>query len=376
MASLRQRGQNWYARVSLWDGDRQGEKEIPLCTTSKVEALERRAIVNKYEKDIKSGLSFTFAWQNEDGQVNIKRFTLDEAIKEYIVKRRINGIRSKTIEIYQLALNHLINVVGKSVPLKSITNEHIDRFIEYYRNKRKKHSVTTININLRAIKTFFQWYKKRGLLDKIPLIEQLLSEEEEPLYITDRQFEQIVKLEWLPNRYKNAFVFYRETGCRLREPFFSKMNNGWMEIPKEYSKNRKARHIQLNDRLILILNEMKAHYLENPTEDRIKYYSKQFQKALHNLQIQGRKFHSLRHTYCVRRIIQTNGNIFLVRDEMGHRSVTTTERYAKLDRKRLLNDFPSLLLNNTKNEAKTPIMDTVSMDISTHTIGFIEGGIS
>ena len=61
---------------------------------------------------------------------------------------------------------------------------------------------------------------------------------------------------------------------------------------------------------------------------------------------------------------------------MGHKSVTTTERYTKLDRKRLLNDFPSLLLNNTKNEVKTPIMDTVSLDISTHTIGLIEGGIS
>ncbi len=373
MASLRQRGQNWYARVSLWDGNRQSEKEIPLCTTFKVEALERRSIVNKYEKDIKDGIDISFAWQNNGGQVSVKRFTLEEAVKEYIKKRRINGIRNKTIEIYQIALSHLIEVIGKSKPLKSVTTECIDRFIAYYSGK---HSITTININLRAIKTFSQWYKKRGILDKIPLIEQLLTEEAEPLYITDRQFEQILELEWLPKRYKNAFVFYRETGCRLREPFFSKMNNGWMEIPKEYSKNRKARHIQLNDSLIVILNEMKAHYLENPTEDRIKYYSKQFQKALHSLQIQGRKFHSLRHTYCVRRIIQTNGNIFLVRDEMGHRSVTTTERYAKLDRKRLLNDFPSLLLNSTKNEAKTPIMDTVSMDISIHTIGLIEGGIS
>jgi len=52
MASLRQRGQNWYARVSLWDGNRQSEKEIPLCTVSKVEALERRTVArqNKLEQ--------------------------------------------------------------------------------------------------------------------------------------------------------------------------------------------------------------------------------------------------------------------------------------------------------------------------------------
>lgn len=345
MASIRKRRNNWYARVSLPSGSPKGQEEIPLRTTSEVEALERLMIVNKHEKYIKKGMTIKFPWQNDDSQVKIKRFTVDEAVNEYLKKREINGIRNKTIQIYQLALNHLIDVIGKSVPLKFVTTEYIDRFISYYRNK---HSITTINMNLRAIKTFFKWYKKRGLLDKIPLIEQLLCEEEEPLYITEKQFEQILELEWLPNRYKNAFIFYSETGCRLSEPFFGKLNNGWMEIPKEYSKNRKAKYIQLNNRLISILNEMKTHYFESPTEDRIKYYSKQFQKALRYLGIKGRKFHSLRHTFCVRRIIQTNGNIFQVRDEMGHKGVTTTERYGKLDRKRLSNDFPSLFHNNTE----------------------------
>lgn len=369
MASIRQRRNNWYARVSIPGGGSKQQEEIPLRTTSEAEAFERLAIVNKNEKYIKKGMTIKFPWQNDDGQIKIKKFTINEAVKEYINKRRINGIRKKTIEIYQLALKHLLEITGKSLPLESATTEYIDRFISCY---REKHSITTINMNLRAIKTFFQWYKKRAVLDKIPLIEQLLCEEEEPLYITDRQFEQILGLEWLPIRYKNAFEFYRETGCRLCEPFFSKLNNDWMEIPKEYSKNRKARYIQLNDRLISILTEMKAHYLEFPTEDRIKYYSKQFQKALHYLDIKGKKLHSLRHTYCLRRIIQTNGNIFLVRDEMGHRSVTTTERYAKLDRKRLSNDFPSLF-KNAENGIKTPIMDTLSMDTNTHSVGFIDG---
>lgn len=370
MAGKRKRRNNWVARVSISKDGHQDIKEISLCTSSESEMLERLAIVNKQEKYIKRGIDIKFPWENEEGQIRVKRFSIDEAVTEYLKNRKINGIRNKTIEIYKLSLNHLMEITGTTKPLESITTENIDRFISFYKDK---HSTTTINMNLRAIKTFFKWYMKRGVLDKTPLIEQLLTEEEEPLYITDLQFEQILKLEWLPNRYKNAFVFLRETGCRLREPFFSKLNNDWMEIPKEYSKNRKARYIQLNDRLLSIRNEMKNHYLESPTEDRIKYYSKQFQKALHSLGIKGRKLHSLRHTYCIRRIIQTNGNIFLVRDEMGHTSVTTTERYAKLDRKRLFNDFPSLITNNAENGIKTHIMDTLSMDTSTHSIGLIDG---
>lgn len=373
MASIRQMGNYWYARVSLWDGNYQKSKQIPLRTTSESEAFARLLVVNKHEKYIKKGRKIEFPWDSEDGQISIISYTIQEATVEYIKKRKLNGIRVKTISIYQLALNHLIKITGKSLPLKSITNIHIDRFIAHY---REIHSTTTININLRAIKTLFEWFKKRGIIDKIPLIEQLLSEESEPLYISDRQFQQILQLEWLPNIYKNAFVFYRETGCRLREPFFAKLNNDWMEIPKEYSKNRKARHVQLSDRLISILNDMKTHYLESPTEDRIKYYSKQFQKALKCLDIKGKKLHSLRHTYCIRRIIQTNGNIFLVRDEMGHKSVTTTERYAKFDRKRLYNDFPTLYSKYDQNSTKIPIMDMLSMDINPYPLGIIDGKLN
>ena len=42
---------------------------------------------------------------------------------------------------------------------------------------------------------------------------------------------------------------------------------------------------------------------------------------------------------------------------MGHSSVTVTERYTKLDRKRVEHDFPSI--NKTP---KIAIMDTLSMN--------------
>ena len=52
-------------------------------------------------------------------------------------------------------------------------------------------------------------------------------------------------------------------------------------------------------------------------------------------------FHSLRHTFaCIRRL-QTNGNMALVRDELGHKSLTTTERYCNIPIRRLEDDFPT-----------------------------------
>jgi len=43
---------------------------------------------------------------------------------------------------------------------------------------------------------------------------------------------------------------------------------------------------------------------------------------------------------CIRRL-QTNGNMPLVRDELGHKSLSTTERYCDIPIKRLEDDFPT-----------------------------------
>ena len=56
--------------------------------------------------------------------------------------------------------------------------------------------------------------------------------------------------------------------------------------------------------------------------------------------------HCLRHTFAVRRYLQTR-DIYLVKNELGHESVVTTEIYEKFSLRRLENDFPSLV-NSTK----------------------------
>ena len=61
----------------------------------------------------------------------------------------------------------------------------------------------------------------------------------------------------------------------------------------------------------------------------------------------------LRATYGIRRVTQT-GDIFQVAREMGHRSVTTTERhYLRFPLERRLADFPSLAKHIEKAENKS-----------------------
>ena len=72
--------------------------------------------------------------------------------------------------------------------------------------------------------------------------------------------------------------------------------------------------------------------------------SKTFLKAMREVDGQDTKYHlhCLRHTFAVRRYLQTR-DIYLVKQELGHSSVVTTEIYAKFSLRRLEADFPSLV---------------------------------
>ena len=73
------------------------------------------------------------------------------------------------------------------------------------------------------------------------------------------------------------------------------------------------------------------------------HLSKMFKKALRSIGADEKKhFHSLRHTFAVRRLIQGE-SIFQLKLMMGHSSVTTTEGYANMNMKRVKQDFPTLV---------------------------------
>ena len=156
MATLRKRRSKWYARIRIWANDIRKEKEIqiPLKTKSKVIALERLSAVRKVESDIKNGLSFIFPWMSDDAQTKVSRFTISNAIDEWMNRRTKMGIRPKTLEINSNGLKHFTNVIGSACPLESVTVKMIDSFVDYLQSKGL--SITTINIHLRTVKAMFR----------------------------------------------------------------------------------------------------------------------------------------------------------------------------------------------------------------------------
>ena len=378
MASIINRRDVWYARVKWRESGKkhQTTKEIPLRTKSKVTARERLSEVNKVEDDIKQGMEFSFPWLSDSTTTKVQRYTILDAVEQWLSQRSSEGIRQSTIKRNRYSLESLMSHIGTSIPLSKVSTSMIDSYRNHCIHKEMKPD--GININLRAIKTFFNWCYKRELIEKNLFVDMVSKPKELPLYIPESLYEKLMQLEWLDERFKTAFAFYYETGCRRSEPFLGELHGNWLLIGGDETKQRMDKELSLNHINLERLTSMRTYFNESygyKLDSWIGNLSKTFLKAMREVDGQDTKYHlhCLRHTFAVRRYLQTR-DIYLVKQELGHESVTTTERYAKFSLRRLEADFPSLVndTKNSKNQEKVhrfEVHSTSTIPVNTTILG-------
>ena len=372
MAGIRKLKGNYYSRVLIpRDGMRPREILVSLRTKMKKQAGQRLREMNKNEAEFierfLSGERLRFWWETETQTTEVQRYCLAEAVNDYLRSRKTDGLRDSTLGIYKLALETFQRTVNPSLSVIAINASHIERFKKYLQNSV---SEVTTNIRLRAVKTFLRWLLERGKIKSVPPIKQVNSGKSLPIYLSNSEFAEVLKAVSQINfkdkkdssHFQKAFHFYRETGCRLSEPFNGVKQGNWLIIEADSAKTHQTREVFLTPELLSILNEMRDRFEKfsgKSERDFIKRISKVFQKACKLASVKGKKFHSLRHTFAVRRYLETK-DIYKVAKELGHSSVTTTEIYAKFSVRRLQQDFTDLaeLYQKTPKSTETDIILT------------------
>ena len=78
----------WIFRIRKYDPITSRTIEMPYISlgkkqhVTKAQARERARLVERVKKDIINGDEFSFPWQNEDGELAIKSYTLIQGSKE------------------------------------------------------------------------------------------------------------------------------------------------------------------------------------------------------------------------------------------------------------------------------------------------------
>lgn len=350
MASIIKRRDKYYSRVRF---SNQREKMIPLRTDDKSVAITRNKSVCKSEQDIKSGIivdtNAWFEWLNEEGTSEIVNVKLSQVINDHLLyQQHIKGNKQTSINRARQVLNNMLKVI-RDIDIKSLRTHHITTFRTWVNDTHKGQGVHT---QMARVKGFINWlykYQKQELgldLNDKPIVDIPKKPIKHPSYLTESDFGSLMKLESLSDFYKNVFSFYRATGCRQMEPLKGNLHNKggryWLIVDSEDSKTAIPREIQLTYKQYCFAKEMQEN--RNPNATIINYgqrFGRIFKQAIREIGRPELKFHNLRDTYAVMRWLETR-DIYQVSKELGHQSVTMTEKYANIQLSRIEVDFPSI----------------------------------
>jgi len=264
---------------------------------------------------------------------------LSSCIDEYLLFVQTTHSR-KTLEIYKLALNHFIASVG-DIGIDLIKSKDID----FYKVERAKIvSPTTVNIELRAIRTFFNNLKRWEMIEKDPCqgIKKINVPEQTPLYFDEQQQGELIEAiqdVWL----REIVIFALMTGTRLGEI----MNLQWSDVnlatktitiksSLSYQvKTGKLRTIPMNETVFSLLNEksVKEGLVFKGMKGKranANFVSEKFRECVRKNGFDKRlHFHSLRHSFASV-LVKKGASLFQVQKLLGHSSPSITEIYAHL----------------------------------------------
>ena len=364
------RNHYFYKYCCVWNKETGKTKQYPIKLAPESEpkvALDRKKVVENIFSQLKrsniphSIKDYQFKWLSDDGKQGFKEpLTIKQGYELYTSKKK-TSTKSKSITDY--SLKHIMSILGGAMPCEKISAKNLMLYVSKQQSNGR--SDTSINMDLRYLRTMLYYLKEIEEIDTTPPFKRALAEcpvnAQDPIYITELEFRLILNEEWgllhTHKRlyYKRVFQLYWDLGFRLSEPFLSRIEGNYLSIPK--IKNGKARKIRINEEQRLIIEEMQENYAKKPTRDHIMNYSKVFKKALRHCEIdESKHFHSLRHSYGLRRRIETNGNLQKVMVEMGHCDYKTTLKYQRCEEHLLADDFPSLryLIESVENGSNMP----------------------
>ena len=313
-----------------------------LGTPDKELAWTRYEEINSKVDDLKNGMRFTWSWERQSRTAKIKIKTVQDAFDKYLNAQEINGLKPETILGTKDAYRRLIESKCASPPLavKSLKGIVLDDFKAYWLGK---HSPNTIAQGLNKIKAFLNYCVDKRWMSNYKTVSSPLKAKAIS-YFTDDEFKVVMEnLE--SDELRRAVLFYRETGCRKREPFISRRVGNTLIIPP-MKGNPQERRVQLSDVMCQVHDEMMDRFNQRMLKCKSNkagwdwWYIK-LKQACKRVGIGQKTLHDLRDTFIIR-LWAVTGDIHYVSTVVGHTDIKQTVEYARFTPPELLVHFPSL----------------------------------
>ena len=270
-------------------------------------------------------------------------------IEKGLSKNTVNAYKSDILDAFKWALDNY------KISLKKIKSHEIEQYVAFLFNQKLKSN--TVNRKISALKAFFIYLYKRGLIEDNPVgdIQTPKQEKKLPISISENDVEILLNApkedSFIGSRDKAMLELLYATGIRVSElinlkfsdidlsrsiikvlgkgskerlvPFGESANEYlriYFEMRVERNINRSIQNIFVNTRGIKISREAFWH--------RIKIYSKEIPS---NINISP---HTLRHAFATH-LLNRGADLRSVQLLLGHSDLSTTQIYTHIAKQRL-----------------------------------------
>lgn len=189
----------------------------------------------------------------------------------------------------------------------------------------------TINRKLAALSRILRYAFEREDLESMPFIRKMREPEGRKRYLTDEELASVLNFFYAHGMHEqgHAVEVLVDTGMRPSELWRQTRENivGAVAVVK-HTKTDLTRWIPLTNRALFLLREQPLRGLAFPFDNR--WLQRAWNKAKHSMNLAHDKefvVYSLRHTFASR-LIQRGAPLHIVQGLLGHRGITTTQRYA------------------------------------------------
>lgn len=253
----------------------------------------------------------------------------NEAVQSFITDLALRGYSKHTIKAYRITAERALKFCEKH--FKKVTTQDLKQFLLFLQ-REKECSLRTIHRHINALRTFFRLYEM-DVADKIqlPKVEKAL-----PTFLNFKEMEALLDSIFSKRDLAIVRLLYA-SGLRVSE--LMKLDQDSIEenmIQVKSGKGKKDRVVFIDDGTIQLIREyLDEREDENPalfvnrrgTRLTDRYIEILVKRHAKRAGIKKKVTpHTLRHTFATH-LLQNKANIMVIKDLLGHASLSTTQIY-------------------------------------------------
>lgn len=214
------------------------------------------------------------------GSILSFNLALGEAIKEFLyIKEAVENVSERTIETYQYTFDDFQNFLDEKIDVVTLDKSLFRKYITHLRAREL--SLSTISINYRNLRSFFNWLVSEGYAESNPLTEisEPKTPDKYPRTITEEQTNKLLeaartkKSNWIGQRDYTMLLLFIESGLRLNEMVSAEVDNLDLEnhLLTVSGKGNKERNVSFGAKVCKVMRKwmVKREELEKVYDNNI-----------------------------------------------------------------------------------------------------------